>query len=161
MIQDGSSHWGSMFYLGMMKNTFDIKNLNHNPMQYFKLNNFVVAWQFPKFYDLHCNAITKEKLSSHLSVCLQISHPGLNICILCDSVCKINPMKFISNYAQLVLTPEFPFKRNLQSKKSLAQMKEHEKWKTNEPSPTSIRQMVLEIFHFKVRNLSNMDVTIL
>ena len=28
----------------------------------------------------------------------------------------------------------------------------------NEPSPTSMRQMVLEIFHFKVRNLSNMDV---
>ena len=98
-------------------------------MQYFMLNNFVVAWQFPKYYDLHCTAITKEKLSSHLSVCLQISHPGLNICILCDSVCKINPMKFISNYAQLVLTPEFPFKGNLRSKKSLAQMKEREKWK--------------------------------
>ena len=31
----------------------------------------------------------------------------------------------------------------------------------NEPSPTSMRQMVLEIFHFKVRNLSNMDVPIL
>ena len=30
----------------------------------------------------------------------------------------------------------------------------------NEPSPTSMRQVVLEIFHFKVRNLSNMDVTI-
>ena len=30
----------------------------------------------------------------------------------------------------------------------------------NEPSPTSIHQMVLEIFHFKVRNLSNMDVAI-
>ena len=27
----------------------------------------------------------------------------------------------------------------------------------NEPSPTSLRQLVLEIFHFKVRNLSNMD----
>ena len=26
----------------------------------------------------------------------------------------------------------------------------------NEPSPTLMRQMVLEIFHFKVRNLSNM-----
>ena len=26
----------------------------------------------------------------------------------------------------------------------------------NEPSPISMRQMVLEIFHFKVRNLSNM-----
>ena len=31
----------------------------------------------------------------------------------------------------------------------------------NERSPTSMRQMVLEIFHFKVRNLSNMDVAIL
>ena len=46
-------------------------------------------------------------------------------------------------------------------KKSLAQMKEREKCKTNEPSPTSMRQMVLEIFHFKVTNLSNMDVAIL
>ena len=45
--------------------------------------------------------------------------------------------------------------------KSLAQMKEREKCKKNEPSPTSMRQMVLEIFHFKVRNLSNMDVAIL
>ena len=27
----------------------------------------------------------------------------------------------------------------------------------NEPSPTSMRQMVLEIFHFKVRNLGKMD----
>ena len=31
----------------------------------------------------------------------------------------------------------------------------------NEPSPTSMRQMVLEIFHFKITNLSNMDVAIL
>ena len=38
-------------------------------------------------------------------------------------------MKFISNYAQLVLTLEFPFKGNLRSKKSLAQMKEREKLK--------------------------------
>ena len=30
----------------------------------------------------------------------------------------------------------------------------------HEPSPTSMRQMVLEIFHFKVRNLSNIDVAI-
>ena len=41
-------------------------------------------------------------------------------------------------------------------------MKEREKCKKeNEPSPTSMRQMVLEMFHFKVRNLSNMDVAIL
>ena len=31
----------------------------------------------------------------------------------------------------------------------------------NEPSPTSMCEMVLEIFHFEVRNLSNMDVAIL
>ena len=31
----------------------------------------------------------------------------------------------------------------------------------NEPSPTSMRQMVLEIFHFKVRNLGKMDIAIL
>ena len=29
-------------------------------------------------------------------------------------------------------------------------MKEREKLKKNEPLPTSMRQMVLEIFHFKV-----------
>ena len=32
-------------------------------------------------------------------------------------------------------------------------MKGPEKCKKNEPLPTSMRQMVLEIFHFKVRNL--------
>ena len=46
-------------------------------------------------------------------------------------------------------------------KKSLAQMKERGKCNKKEPSPTSMRQMVLEIFHFKVRNLSNMDIAIL
>ena len=30
----------------------------------------------------------------------------------------------------------------------------------NEPSPTSMRQMVLEIFHFKARNLGKMDIAI-
>ena len=40
-------------------------------------------------------------------------------------------------------------------------MKEREKCKTNEPSPTSMRQMVLEIFQFKVRNLDKMDIAIL
>ena len=39
-------------------------------------------------------------------------------------------------------------------------MKEREKCKKNEPSQTSMRPMVLEIFHFKVRNLSNMDIAI-
>ena len=33
--------------------------------------------------------------------------------------------------------------------------------KTNEPSTTSMRQMVLEIFHFKVRNLGKMYIAIL
>ena len=46
-------------------------------------------------------------------------------------------------------------------KESLAQMKEREKCKTTSPLATSMHQMVLEIFHFKVRNLSNMDVSIL
>ena len=31
----------------------------------------------------------------------------------------------------------------------------------NKPSPISMRQIVLEIFHFKVRKLSNMEVAIL
>ena len=30
----------------------------------------------------------------------------------------------------------------------------------NEPSPTSMRQMVLEIFHFKVRSLGKTDIAI-
>ena len=46
-------------------------------------------------------------------------------------------------------------------KKSLAQMKERKKCKKKEPSPTSMCPMVLEIFHFKVRNLSNMGIAIL
>ena len=40
-------------------------------------------------------------------------------------------------------------------------MKEREKCKKNEPSLTSIRQMVLEISHSKGRNLSKMEVAIL
>ena len=40
-------------------------------------------------------------------------------------------------------------------------MKEREKCKKNEPSLTSMRQMVLEISQPKVRNLSKMEVTIL
>ena len=39
-------------------------------------------------------------------------------------------------------------------------MKEREKRK-KKPSPTSIRQIVLEIFYFKVRNLGKMDIAIL
>ena len=39
-------------------------------------------------------------------------------------------------------------------------MKEPEKCKKNELSLTSMRQMVLEIPHFEVRNLSNMDIAI-
>ena len=35
-------------------------------------------------------------------------------------------------------------------------MKEREKIQKNEPSLTSVRQVVLEISHFKVRNLSEM-----
>ena len=52
-------------------------------------------------------------------------------------------------------------KGKLRSKKKLSQMKEHEKCNKNEPSPTSMRQMVLEIFHFKVRNLGKIDIAIL
>ena len=40
-------------------------------------------------------------------------------------------------------------------------MKKREKCKKHEPLPTSMRQMVLEIFHFKVRNLGKMDISIL
>ena len=36
-------------------------------------------------------------------------------------------------------------------------MKERENAKKTEPSPTSMRLMVLEIFHFRVRNLGKMD----
>ena len=40
-------------------------------------------------------------------------------------------------------------------------MKEREKMQKNEPPTTSMRQMVLKIFHFKVRNLGKMDIAIL
>ena len=47
-------------------------------------------------------------------------------------------------------------------KKSYAQMKEREKCKKkHEPSPTSLRQMIFEIFHFKVSNFGKMDIAIL
>ena len=61
----------------------------------------------------------------------------------------------------LLLKLVLKVKGNLRSKKSLAQMKEREKCQKNEPSLTLICQMVLEIAHFKVRNLSKMDVAIL
>ena len=50
-------------------------------------------------------------------------------------------------------------KGKLQSEKRLAQLKEREKCK-NEPSLTSMSQMILEIFHFKVIKLCKMDINI-
>ena len=40
-------------------------------------------------------------------------------------------------------------------------MKERENAEKKEPSLSSNRQMILEIFHFIVRNLGKMDITIL
>ena len=51
--------------------------------------------------------------------------------------------------------------KKLWSEKSLAQMKERGKYKKNELSLISMCQMTFEISHFKVRNLSKMDVAIL
>ena len=51
-------------------------------------------------------------------------------------------------------------KGNLRSKKVKLKWKSVKNAK-KEPSPTLMRQMVLQIFHFKIRNLSNMDVAIL
>ena len=53
------------------------------------------------------------------------------------------------------------FKGNLRSKKKLRLNERAWKMQNNEPSPTSMRQMVVEIFHFKVRNLGEMDIAIL
>ena len=53
------------------------------------------------------------------------------------------------------------FKGKLWSEKVKVYEKERENEKKSETSPTSMRQMVLEIFHFKVRNLSKMDIAIL
>ena len=50
--------------------------------------------------------------------------------------------------------------RKTSVEKSLAQMKDVKNAR-NEPSLTLMCQMVLEISHFKVRNLSKMDVAIL
>ena len=54
----------------------------------------------------------------------------------------------------------FSVKENLRSKKKLSSYERTWKMQKDEPSPTSMRPVVLEIFHFKVRNLSNMDVAI-
>ena len=54
------------------------------------------------------------------------------------------------------------FKGQLHSKNNLSSNERVEKMqKKNEPSLTSMRQMVLEISHSKVRNLSKMEVAIL
>ena len=52
-------------------------------------------------------------------------------------------------------------KGKLRSRITQAQRKEREKCQKKERSLTSMRQMVLEISHLKVRNLSRMDVAIL
>ena len=52
-------------------------------------------------------------------------------------------------------------KGHLRSKKQLSSNERAWKMQKNEPSTTSMRQMVLEIFHFKVRNLGKMDIAIL
>ena len=52
-------------------------------------------------------------------------------------------------------------KGQLHSKNKFSSNEERETCKKNEPSPTSMRQMVLEISHSKFRNLSKMEVAIL
>ena len=52
-------------------------------------------------------------------------------------------------------------KENLWSKKKLSSNERAWKMQKNEPLPTSMRQMVLEMFHFKVKNLGKMDIAIL
>ena len=70
-----------------------------------------------------------------------------------------NGIKGAKFYISLPMT--LGLKGNSGREKSYAQIKEREKCKRNEPSPTSMRQMVLEIFHFKVRNLGKVDIAIL
>ena len=53
------------------------------------------------------------------------------------------------------------FKGHLRSKKKLSSNERARKMQKNEPLPTSMRQMVLEIFHFKVRNLGKVYIAIL
>ena len=65
------------------------------------------------------------------------------------------------SYCALYITFFFMFKGNLWSKKKLSSNERAWKMQNHKPSPTSMRQMVLEIFHFKVMNLSNMNVAIL
>ena len=52
-------------------------------------------------------------------------------------------------------------KGNLWSKTKLNSNERAWKMQKNEPSLTSMGQMVLKIFYFKVRNLSNVDIAIL
>ena len=57
---------------------------------------------------------------------------------------------------------EFLLKEQLHSKNKLSSNERVQKMqKKNEPSLTSMRQMVLEISHSKVSNLSKMEVAIL
>ena len=53
------------------------------------------------------------------------------------------------------------FKGQLHSKNTLSSNERARKMQENEPSLTSMRQMVLEISHFKVGNLRKMEVAIL
>ena len=60
------------------------------------------------------------------------------------------------------LSRYYAIKEQVQLKKlSSVLMKEPKKWKTVEPSLTSLRLMVLEISHSKVRNLSKINIAIL
>ena len=61
--------------------------------------------------------------------------------------------------AWLIMQQNLTYLKGISScKKSYTQMKAHEQCKKNEPSPTSMHQIVLEIIHFKVRNLGKMDI---
>ena len=87
-------------------------------------------------------------------VCLKFFRKGINSF-------NVMGVTFASGQQFEIIICFFYLKGNLRSKKGFAQMKEREKCKKKEPSLTLMCQMVLEISHFKVRNLSKIDVDIL
>ena len=78
------------------------------------------------------------------------------------SVIRLKNVKFHAARKMSKTMKHVTVKEQLHSKDKLSSNERARKnAKKNEPSLTSMRQMVLKISHFKVRNLSKMEVAIL
>ena len=137
-----------------------------------------LKWQFfPHFIDF---LRVFRELFDNIPKILREFHYAYTIKLLltnCRSICKIfysvRTLKLLSEYfavwisqlvnKSIVLSAKI-FTLILKGTSAQKRLSSNERaWKMlkNEPLPTSMRQMVLEIFHFKVRNLGKMDIAIL